>query len=1165
MATPVEALAARSGSTPSQQSKPVNGHRFSHEFEELFDHQDKLPLCGFAGYLVLFTMGIAGWSFLACLLWSSMWISITEVNHPSSIVREHYWLSSALFCASIALATVLYLLDFFMPAHLPGQRFILWKNDRVFGRCLLVVAVMLFIGGSIFMAQNYPNVPLLISIFLCPGVALCIRLLTRPHHSHSEADSTEDHMDFADVDGKIRALKRLVGQSDDVLNFYKALATAFFLSSALVLGVWVAYVATGKICFEDCGNRYTQADSDTCTSSYGGFDEESVMLLAISPAVVAFSNLIFGSFALCRVLLHNTYLHTDRQRNALATQLNADPEALEHHRLKLKKRLSDCEPEKSTCTTSSAVSEAYLSQEQHGLKQLTMLIKVVGLAFAVLCGLGYAGALMVWADNNIASMFVSLLGVFFVSFVLLTVSAFSRILHELGNWLVDLPWWRNVVNIIRSDWMRALVLCCMLPMLLPFLALCAANQCVRRIRGIADCIGDNSDLPISSDRDAPGRAFLKDMRRLLNTADITPEQARQLWLTPRVYVVIDAVRKLDLLSIFTKSYYWCLLPFAYYVGSLLFNAMFSLLRDLLSPVPFGLVIVLTFVVGVVAFLWPTIPGMVVYMFGGLLIPDTCTVPSGADRDTQFWVGVGINIILGFFLKLCACAVQQKAIGERLGKNVKVRQMCRIHTTQMRCIESVLRKPGLSLGKVAILCGGPDWPVSVLCGILGLSLLSCEIGTMPIILYVIPCALCGSMYLRAAEEGSEDGSGIWSTYATVTIFATTFVTGLLWVIMAWALQHEWELKSHELGKPIQQHVDLWFLDHKAEELARRCAMSWEELPNLLRKSFALGAVFQIMVSHAFVWGYNYLFGNFTVDQPWDNIVWLANSMDECGCYTSTETVKRRFCVFALGGVALTVLYFIGWVPFKLLYRWWEQRNAQMKKQLDEEFGGEYERIWCETFIKEKVEGTPKSAPEQPVAVGIDTDQAPRADDRVATEDQPTMEPPTDDQPEALAEAKEEPKEEPQEEPKEDPQEQPEVAELEPGQRVRIRNLTNSKDLNGRQGVLRELSPESGRWLVIDADGQEFNVKPENLVLEAAERSATPQLPQPQIRTSGTTTSMRSLPEQQAVIAAKKADRSDRQSLGFSFFGCCSYPVGGIHFASETTTAFEPTTKDQELMV
>ncbi|CAK0823654.1 unnamed protein product [Prorocentrum cordatum] len=334
--------------------------------------------------------------------------------------------------------------------------------------------------------------------------------------------------------------------------------------------------------------------------------------------------------------------------------------------------------------------------------------------------------------------------------------------------------------------------------------------------------------------------------------------------------------------------------------------------------------------------------MVVYMFGGLLIPDTCTLPAGGSDETRFWVGVCINIVLGFFLKLTACAIQQKLIGSRLGKHIRIRQICGVHTSQMRTVESVLRKPGLSVGKVAILCGGPDWPVSVLCGILDLPLLQCELGTTPIIFYIIPCGLCGSMYLRAGD-GAE-----WEAAASAMVFTTTLMTGLLWVVMAWAVQREWEQKGEELGKPLRQHADLWFLDHRAEMLRRKCAVAWGELPRILRNCFAFGAFVQIVVNHCFFWAYSYLFGDFTVSEDWGNIHWVANAIDGCGCYTPGGTAERGHCVFALAGISLTLAYCAAWLPYEALRWHWKGRNA--KEAIDQEFDEAYQRLWSEAFFR-----------------------------------------------------------------------------------------------------------------------------------------------------------------------------------------------------------------------
>jgi len=170
--------------------------------------------------------------------------------------------------------------------------------------------------------------------------------------------------------------------------------------------------------------------------------------------------------------------------------------------------------------------------------------------------------------------------------------------------------------------------------------------------------------------------------------------------------------------------------FCYTVVPLLLNVTLSWIIKQLASWNFMVIMVATFFIGVIAFLLPPVPGMTVYIFGGLIVSDTC--PAGF-----FW-GAIINIFLCWFLKLAACAVQQKCIGGVLGQSIWVRQTVGVHKVAIRCIEAEMRKPGWTMGKVAILCGGPDWPVSVLAGVLGLSLIQCEIGTIPIIFFVGPC-------------------------------------------------------------------------------------------------------------------------------------------------------------------------------------------------------------------------------------------------------------------------------------------------------------------------------------------------------------------------------------------------------------------------------------------
>ena len=75
----------------------------------------------------------------------------------------------------------------------------------------------------------------------------------------------------------------------------------------------------------------------------------------------------------------------------------------------------------------------------------------------------------------------------------------------------------------------------------------------------------------------------------------------------------------------------------------------------------------------------------------------------------------VCIAVCFVTKLGACAMQQKLIGEKLSGSVAVRYAVGINSLQMRAIRYCLEQPGLNPAKVCILCGGPDWPTSVLCG------------------------------------------------------------------------------------------------------------------------------------------------------------------------------------------------------------------------------------------------------------------------------------------------------------------------------------------------------------------------------------------------------------------------------------------------------------------
>ena len=79
-------------------------------------------------------------------------------------------------------------------------------------------------------------------------------------------------------------------------------------------------------------------------------------------------------------------------------------------------------------------------------------------------------------------------------------------------------------------------------------------------------------------------------------------------------------------------------------------------------------------------------------------------------------------------------------------------MVGINTDGIRAMRVILADPRFTMQKVYVLVGGPDWPVSVLCGIMGLPLGPIMLGTQPVIALVLPSALAGSFaYMGSIED------------------------------------------------------------------------------------------------------------------------------------------------------------------------------------------------------------------------------------------------------------------------------------------------------------------------------------------------------------------------------------------------------------------------------
>jgi len=182
----------------------------------------------------------------------------------------------------------------------------------------------------------------------------------------------------------------------------------------------------------------------------------------------------------------------------------------------------------------------------------------------------------------------------------------------------------------------------------------------------------------------------------------------------------------------------------------------SWLNEQLLKMDLILVLIIFFTTGLTMFLLPPVPGIPVYILSGILI---AARTRNMAEIGGFWGGVLIATMESFVLKLMAVAGQYM-IGLYLGKSVKVQQLIAVDKVITRSIEKILQTRGLNLPKVSVLVGGPDWPTSVLTGILDLPLCSMLYGTLPVVFLIAPCCISGGFLLRAAEESDDGKKGIY---------------------------------------------------------------------------------------------------------------------------------------------------------------------------------------------------------------------------------------------------------------------------------------------------------------------------------------------------------------------------------------------------------------------
>eukprot|EP00588_Corethron_pennatum_P017265 CAMPEP_0194304858 /NCGR_PEP_ID=MMETSP0171-20130528/2455_1 /TAXON_ID=218684 /ORGANISM="Corethron pennatum, Strain L29A3" /LENGTH=271 /DNA_ID=CAMNT_0039056229 /DNA_START=239 /DNA_END=1051 /DNA_ORIENTATION=+ len=235
------------------------------------------------------------------------------------------------------------------------------------------------------------------------------------------------------------------------------------------------------------------------------------------------------------------------------------------------------------------------------------------------------------------------------------------------------------------------------------------------------------------------------------------------------------------------------------------------------------------------FLIPVVPGQSVYLAAGLLL----TPKAKETFDGNIYLAIAYICALSTVMKLSACACQQKGVGGLLSYSVYVRQQVKINSDFMRTAKLVLQEPGLTLAKVGILVGGPDWPTSVACGLMGLDLLPILIGTLPIILIIIPTVLSGTFMVMGEDPIEYPWAKPISEFCMLMSVATSapFIlhsASCIEVIMS-------ERKEEFEAIPIDQEVK--DADDKIAESEQMYleATRWDHLPVFIKISLGMSFV------------------------------------------------------------------------------------------------------------------------------------------------------------------------------------------------------------------------------------------------------------------------------------------------------------------------------------
>ncbi|CAE8629632.1 unnamed protein product [Polarella glacialis] len=348
--------------------------------------------------------------------------------------------------------------------------------------------------------------------------------------------------------------------------------------------------------------------------------------------------------------------------------------------------------------------------------------------------------------------------------------------------------------------------------------------------------------------------------------------------SPYVQSVIEVLQQRSATSILCKVNLLCELYFLFSIGVAKATMVFlSWLNEYLMTLEFGVVIGVFFIIAFTLSMAPPVPGIPIYICAGIVISSRAKTTA-----VGYGGGIGIAIAVSMALKLTGVAAQYLT-GFYMGKSVKIQQMVGVDQVAIRAVEKILRSATFSFPKVAVMVGGPDWPVSVLCGILRLNLWSILMATCPIIVVLSPCVIAGALMVGPevatltttstpsnstsmnSSAGAEAEQQIWTTLSSTALALSALVQMMSGLLALYYIQEVVIADGPELEQYRAEHEPVAALTAQEKEYvdAFRGVSEWSCLGKFKQGLIIVGTSLMVTSIAVFVFLDAKCFRPFTV--------------------------------------------------------------------------------------------------------------------------------------------------------------------------------------------------------------------------------------------------------------------------------------------------------------